>query len=427
MSENNDSLELKLDFPEEPKEKIDPIATAPEAPSITLEQTASIIDSAPAVPAVNPLASEYANLRSIISGPKLDDSSLSDEEKRQVTDFSQKINIKNTAQIMQYGGGAQKKLAEFSEQALSNVRAKDVDVVGDMITGLVVELQGFSIDENKKPGLFRRARNHLAEAKSKYDSVEKNVDRIVGALEQHKVTLLKDVAILDQMYERNLHYYKELTMYVLAGRKKLEQVITEEIPKLYEKAQKTGLAEDAQMASNMADLCNRFDKKLHDLELTRMVSIQMSPQIRLVQSSNAVMIEKIHSTIVNTIPLWKNQMVLALGMAHTQSAIKAQQEVTNLTNQLLRKNADALKINTIEAAKASERSIVDIETLKHTNQSLIATLDEVLRIQTEGRQKRREAETELRGIEEELKQKLLAGATSASGKLPEDGTFSTEQ
>jgi uncharacterized protein YaaN involved in tellurite resistance len=429
MNDQNESMELKLDFPAEPEMKPQSGMSAPEAPSITLEQAADIIDKAPAIqaPQANPLVSEYANLRSIVAGPKLDDSALSDEEKQQVAVFSQKIDIKNTAQIMQFGSGAQKKLAGFSEQALANVRAKDVDAVGEMITGLVVELQGFSIEEGKKPGLFRRARNHLAEAKSKYDSVEKNVDRIVLALEQHKVTLLKDVAILDQMYERNLHYYKELTMYILAGRARLAQVINEEMPKLYEKAQRTGLAEDAQVASNMADLCNRFDKKLHDLELTRMVSIQMSPQIRLVQSSNAVMIEKIHSTIVNTIPLWKNQMVLALGMAHTQSAIRAQQEVTNLTNQLLRKNADALKINTIEAAKASERSIVDIETLKHTNQSLISTLDEVLRIQTEGRQKRREAEVELRNIEGELKQKLLAGASGANTAIAEEGSFSTEK
>lgn len=385
---DNNELKLELDIPE------------PEAVEI-IELS---VDEGEVQDKTNEAQRELA---SIVSAVKPDNSALTVEEKKMVSDFAQKIDIKNAAQIMQYGGSAQKKIAGFSEQALSNVRTKDMEQIGDMISSLVIELKGFQIDNNKKPGLFKRARNQISEAKTRYDSVEKNVDKICGVLEKHKVVLLKDVAMLDQMYEKNLQYYKELTMYIIAGREKLDEVITKELPVLQEKAQKSGLAEDAQAANYLADMCNRFDKKLHDLELTRMVSIQMSPQIRLVQSTNNIMVEKIQSSLVNTIPLWKNQMVLALGMQHSESAIRAQREVTDITNQLLRANADTLKINTVNAARESERSIVDIETLKHTNQSLISTLDEVLQIQQDGRQKRREAEVELGRIEEELKNKLL--------------------
>jgi len=339
---------------------------------------------------------------------KPDTSALTEEEKRIVAEFAQKIDIKNSTQVLQYGGQAQKKISSFSEQALNNVRTKDMGEIGDMISDLVMSLRNFEIeDSGKKPGLFKKQRDKLALNKAKYDAAEKNIDKICGVLENHKITLMKDVAMLDQMYEKNLEYYKELSMYIVAGRQKLQDVIEKELPELKKKAIASGLPEDAQAANYLADMCNRFDKKLHDLELTRVISIQMSPQIRLVQSTNNTMIEKIQSSLVNTIPLWKNQMVLALGMAHSQSAIKAQREVSDITNQLLRKNADALKMNTIEAAKESERSIVDLETLKYTNQSLITTLDEVLRVQQDGRAKRKEAEAELVKIESELKTKLL--------------------
>ncbi|MDR1117280.1 MAG: toxic anion resistance protein [Oscillospiraceae bacterium] len=350
------------------------------------------------------------DLASVANAVKPDTSALTEQEKAQISEFAKKIDIANATQILQYGVSAQKKISSFSEVALSNVRTKDMSEVGDMITSLVGELRGFSADPGEKKGpfaFFRKTGSQIAGMKTKYDSVEKNVDRICDALEGHKVVLMKDVAMLDQMYELNLTYYKELTMYILAGRERLEAIIAGELPALQKKAELSNSPEDAQAANYLADMCNRFDKKLHDLELTRMVSIQMGPQIRLVQSTNSIMIEKIQSSLVNTIPLWKNQMVLALGMAHSQSAIKAQREVTDITNQLLKKNADTLKTNTIEAARESERSIVDIETLQHTNQALISTLDEVLQIQQEGRQKRREAEKELGRIETELKGKLL--------------------
>ncbi|MDR0198010.1 MAG: toxic anion resistance protein [Oscillospiraceae bacterium] len=356
---------------------------------------------------------------------------LTPEEKRQVEDFAQKIDVRNSAQVLQYGGAVQKKISTFSEQALSNVRTKDMGEIGDMITGLVVELKGFDLeDKGKKPGLFKKQRDKLSVMKTRYDLAEKNIDKICGFLENHKITLLKDVTMLDQMYEKNLEYYKELTMYILAGRQKLQEVSEKELPELQKKAAQSGLTEDAQEANDLAEMCNRFDKKLHDLEITKVISVQMSPQIRLVQSTNNIMIEKIQSSLMNTIPLWKNQMVLALGMAHTQSAIKAQREVTDVTNKLLKSNADALKINTIDAAKESERSIVDIETLKHTNQALISTLDEVLRIQQEGKVKRREAETELVKIEEELKTKLLdirdAGRPPVVEAQPVEGGLTLE-
>lgn len=337
------------------------------------------------------------------------ESSLTTEEKNAVREFSRQIDISNSTQMLQYGAAAQKKMLGFSESALSSVRTKDMDEVGQMITGLVSELRGFNAEEETKSflGLFKKGGNKLNQLKIRYDTVEKNVDKIVDTLEGHKMILLKDVAMLDKMYEMNLSYYKELTMYILAGRQRLSEMLEVDLIAMQDKARQTGRPEDAQAANDFADRLNRFDKKLHDLELTRNICIQMGPQIRLVQANDSVMIEKIQSSIVNTIPLWKNQMVLSLGLAHSAKAIQAQKQVTDITNELLRKNADILKTSTIEAAKESERSIVDIETLKHTNQSLIETLDEVLRIQQDGRQKRRDAEGELQKIETELKNRLL--------------------
>ena len=359
----------------------------------------------PAAPTLAP-AHEIA----VVQMPKpLDDGGLTEQEKAMVKEFSGKINLADSTQILQYGIGAQTKISQFSESALANVRTKDLDEVGGMITGLVSELRGFNAEESKGGffGMFRRAGKSVAQLKIRYDSAEKNVNRVCAMLETHKVTLLKDVAMLDKMYDMNLAYYKELPMYILAGRERLENVIAVDLPAAQNKARESGSPQDAQSANFLADMCNRFDKKLHDLELTRNICIQMGPQIRLVQSNNSIMVEKIQSSLVNTIPLWKNQMVLALGIAHSKQAIEAQRAVTNVTNDLLRKNADALKQATIETAKESERGIVDIETLQHTNESLISTLDEVLHIQQEGRQKRRAAETELSRIEEQLKSKLL--------------------
>ncbi|MCL2035911.1 MAG: toxic anion resistance protein [Oscillospiraceae bacterium] len=337
-----------------------------------------------------------------------DTSAFTPAELKQIADFAKQIDVTNSTQMLAYGGGAQKKIQGFSEAALQNVKTKEVDEIGEMITGLVVQLKNFDAeDKGKKPGLFKKQRDKMALTKARYDTVEKNVDKICGTLENHKIVLMKDVAMLDQMYNKNLEYYKELSMYIIAGRQRLAEIVAVELPEIQRKATESGLAEDAQEANNLAEMCNRFDKKLHDLELSKTVSMQMSPQIRMVQGTNNMMVEKINSSLVNVIPLWKNQMVLALGMAHTQSAIRAQKEVSDITNQLLRKNADALKQNTIEAAKESERGIVDIETLRHTNQSLITTLDEVLQIQQTGREKRREAQVELHKIEEELKAKLL--------------------
>lgn len=331
------------------------------------------------------------------------------EEQRMIDSFAEKINIKDSNMVLKYGSNSQKKIASFSETALQNVRTKDLGEVGELVTDLVNELKGFSTEEKERGflGFFKRQGNKIAALKTKYDKVEVNVDKIAEVLEGHQLKLMKDIAMLDKMYDLNLIYFKELTMYIAAGKKKLEQLLATELPRLKEKAAKSGLPEDAQAANDFAAKCNNFEKKIHDLELTRMISIQMAPQIRLIQNNDSMMTEKIQSTIVNTIPLWKSQMVLALGLAHSQEAIKAQREVTDMTNALLRKNADALKMGTIEAAKESERGIVDIETLKHTNESLISTLDEVLRIQDEGRQKRRDAENELGRIENELKQKLL--------------------
>ncbi len=340
--------------------------------------------------------------------PVFDESLLTEQERKMVDDFAAQIDLNNSSVILQYGAGAQKKLADFSESALENVRTKDLGEIGDMLSSVVTELKNFDEEEEKGFfGFFKKNTNKLNSMKAKYAKAETNVNQIVNGLENHMVTLLKDVAMLDRMYEMNKAYFKEISMYILAGQKKLAQVREQDLAALIQKANQTNLPEDAQAANDLAALCDRFEKKLHDLELTRMISIQMAPQLRLVQNNDTLMTEKIQSTIVNTIPLWKSQMVLALGVTHSQQAAQAQREVTNLTNELLKKNAQTLKMATIETAKESERGIVDIETLKATNEALISTLDEVVKIQDEGRQKRREAEVELGKIEEELKQKLL--------------------
>lgn len=340
----------------------------------------------------------------------MDDSVLSDEERAMVDSFSQQIDLNNTNAILKYGSGVQKKMADFSEAALENVRSKDLGEVGDMLSSVVTELKSFDAEEESKGffgGLFKKTSNKMTSMKAKYAKAEDNVMHICKSLEAHQVVLLKDIATLDKMYELNLTYFKELTMYILAGKKKLEQVCREELPVLIKKAETSGLAEDAQAAKDLEALCQRFEKKLHDLDLTRMISIQTAPQIRLVQNSDTMMVEKIQSTVVNTIPLWKSQMVFALGVEHSNQAARAQQQVTDMTNELLKKNAETLKMASIETAKASERGIVDIETLKQTNESLISTLDEIMKIQTEGREKRLAAEGELRQMEDDLKKKLL--------------------
>ncbi len=363
-----------------------------------------------------PFAEEEAALTQAVEttpaapeAPVFDESALTPEERQMVDDFSSKIDLANTNMVLQFGSGAQKKIADFSESALANVRTKDLGEVGEILSGVVTELKSFDVDEDDKGffGFFKRNANKITSLRAKYDKAEANITRICEVLEGHQVQLMKDAALLDKMYELNKVYFKELSMYILAGKKKLAQVRAEELPALVEKATKSGLPEDAQAANDLANLCDRFEKKIHDLELTRMISIQMAPQIRLVQSNDTLMSEKIQSTIVNTIPLWKSQMVLALGVTHSQQAAAAQHAVTDMTNELLRKNAETLKMATVQTAKESERGIVDIETLTHTNEMLISTLDEVLQIQQEGRQRRRDAEAELGRIEEQLKQKLL--------------------
>lgn len=341
--------------------------------------------------------------------PELDDNILTEEEKKMVEAFSQQIDIHNTNGILQYGAGTQKKMADFSETALENVKTKDLGQVGDMLTNVVTELKQFN-DEEEEKGFFsflKKPANKLQNMKTKYEKAEVNVEKICEALENHQVLLLKDIALLDKMYEQNLVYFKELSMYILAGKKKLAQVRSTELQQLVDKARLSGLPEDAQAAKDLESKCDRFEKKIHDLELTRMISIQTAPQIRLVQNSDTMMVEKIQSTVVNTIPLWKSQMVLALGVEHASQAARAQRQVTDMTNELLRKNAEVLKMASIESAKESERGIVDLETLQNTNASLISTLDEVMKIQSDGREKRRAAEIELRKMEDELKNKLL--------------------
>ena len=379
-----------------PQLTLNPTETAVEMPTLTLTP------EAPATPAV---PEEKKAVEPVV----LDDSMLTEEEKAAVEEFSKKIDIRDTNQILQYGAAAQKSVASFSEGALGNVRNKDLGEVGNDLSRLVVELKGFTALEKPKglKGLFYKAGESVEAFKARYSKVEANVDKIAQELENHQITLLKDVAMFDQMYELNLKYYKELTMYILAGKKRLADVRAGELEEMRKKAEASGLAEDAQAYNDYVQLCERFEKKLHDLELTRMISVQMGPQTRLLQNNDTLMIEKIQSSLVNTIPLWKSQMVLALGLEHSRQATAAQSAVTEMTNELLKKNAEQLKMGTIATAKEAERSIVDIETLKHTNEQLISTLDEVLRIQTEGAQKRKAAEAELGRIEGELKQKLM--------------------
>ena len=370
---------------------------APAAPELTLEPSAT--DTA---------AQAAAQAARDANAVKLDESMLSDAEKKMVADFAQKIDVTDSNMVMQYSAAAQKNIATFSENALSSVKTKDLGEVGDALSSLVVELKNFGQPEKKGiAGLFQKKKNELEAMKASYSKAEVNVEKIVRVLENHQVVLMKDIAMFDQMYDLNTKYYKELTMYILAGKKRLEYLRANDLEQLRKKAEQTGAQEDAQAYNDFMNLCSRFEKKLHDLELTRMISIQMGPQTRLLQNNDTQMLEKIQSSLVNTIPLWKSQMVLALGLEHGRQATAAQTAVTNMTNDLLKKNADMLKMGTIETAKEAERSVVSIETLQHTNQQLISTLDEVMKIQTEGAQKRKEAEVELGRIEGELKQKLL--------------------
>lgn len=340
--------------------------------------------------------------------PEWNDNMLSEEEKQMVDAFAGQIDLADSAAVLQYGAGAQKKMADFSESALNNVKTKDLGEVGTLLADVVTELKGFDAEEERGfLGIFKKQANKVTAMKAKYAKAEVNVDKICKALEDHQVQLLKDAAMLDKMYETNLTYFKELSMYILAGKKKLYEVENKELPELTAKAEKSGLPEDAQAARDLDARCKRFEKKLHDLELTRMISMQTAPQIRLVQDNDTVMVEKIQSTIVNTIPLWKNQMVLALGAAHSAEAAQAQRRVSDMTNELLKKNAETLKTASADVARESERGIVDMETLKSTNETLIATLDEVLQIQADGRKARAEAEVEMNRLEGELKDKLL--------------------
>ena len=367
-------------------------AAVQEAPTLTLDGTDA--------PAAEPE-------KSAVEPVVVDDSMLTEDEKKQVNDFSQKIDITDSNIVLQYGSAAQKSVSSFSENALSKVRTKDLGAVGQDLTELVVELKGFGTEEKKGVGFFKKSRSKLEVMKAQYAKAETNVEKIAQNLENHQITLMKDVAMFDQMYELNLKYYKELTMYIIAGKKRLAEVRATDLEALRQKAEKSGKAEDAQAYNDMVQMCERFEKKLHDLELTRVISVQMGPQIRLLQNNDTLMVEKIQSSLVNTIPLWKSQMVLALGLEHSRQATAAQAAVTETTNELLKKNADMLKMGTIATAKEAERSVVDIETLQHTNEQLISTLDEVLNIQREGAAKRKAAEAELGRIEGELKQKLM--------------------
>ena len=382
-----------------PELTLEPTAAATAVPELTLETAIPT----PAAPAPEPAKKEADPV-------EMDERLLTEEEKKAVEEFSKKIDIGDSNLVLQYGAAAQKNIASFSESALNSVRTKDLGEIGKSLSDLVVELKGFGQEEEEKKGLFglfKKGGNKIESLKAQYSKVETNVDKIAHELEQHQVTLLKDVAMFDQMYELNLKYYKELTMYILAGKKRLAAVRAGELEELRKQAEASGAQEDAQRYNDMDQMCERFEKKLHDLELTRMISIQMGPQTRLLQNNDTLMVEKIQSSLVNTIPLWKSQMVLALGIEHSRQATAAQSAVTEMTNELLKKNADMLKTGTIATAKEAERSIVDIETLKHTNEQLISTLDEVLNIQRDGAAKRKAAEVELGKIEGELKQKLM--------------------
>lgn len=393
MAENT-TPELDLNVPAAPSLTMD---AAPAAPSLTLdpEADAKVVEEAKKEAPV-----------------KVEDTPLTPEEQKMVDDFAEKIDITNSQMVLQYGAASQKKLSDFSDTALSKVKTKDMGETGQLITDLIGELRGFDASEESKGffGFFKRQQANIANLKTKYEKADVNVERIKAKLEDHQVTLMKDITMLDKMYQLNLVYFKELTMYILAGRKKLESVRANELKAAQEKAQRSQLPEDAQAARDLADMCDRFEKKLYDLELTRNISIQMGPQIRLIQSNDTMMAEKIQTTIINTIPLWKNQMVLALGMAHSQQAMQAERAVTDATNELLRKNAATLKQGTIDIAKESERGIVDLETLKQTNKELISTLDELNKIRADGKAKRAAAEVELGRIEGELRAKLLEQA-----------------
>ena len=392
MDENKDMI---------PELTLDPTGAAaqaavPEAPTLTLD---------PALDANDAAAVQKARDAQAI---QLDESQLTEAERKTVNDFAEKIDITDSSVVLQYGAAAQKNIAGFSENTLNSVRTKDLGEVGQALSSLVVELKTFGQPEKSGIfGLFQKKKNDAMALKASYDKAEVNVDKIASILEGHQVTLMKDIAMLDQMYDLNTKYYKELTMYILAGKKALNKARTETLEELRKKAAETGAQEDAQKYNDYANLCNRFEKKIHDLELTRVISIQMGPQTRLLQNNDTLMIEKIQTSLVNTIPLWKSQMVLALGLEHSRQATAAQTAVTNMTNDLLRQNAEMLRMGTTETAKEAERSIVDIETLQHTNEQLIATLDEVMQIQKEGREKRAAAEAELGKIEGELKKKLL--------------------
>lgn len=370
--------------------------------TLTLDPFAKKEEAAPEVPA------EVTD-ETLKQLDEMTKASFTPEEMKTVEDFSKQIDITDSTITLQYGAGTQQKIADFSETALKSVRTQDLGETGEMVTALISELKGFSddLDDAKKFSLFKKAQKKLTAIKAKYDKVETSVETITSELDKHQVTLLKDIAVLDKLYETNLTYFKELSMYIAAGKMKLEEARTVTLVELQQKAAESGLPEDAQRANDFAEACLRFEKKLYDLELTRAVSLQMAPQIRLIQSNDILMSEKIQSTIVNTIPLWKSQMILALGLAHTQEALKAEQAVTEMTNELLKKNAEILHQSTVQVAKESERGVIDIETLTHTNQELIATLDEVITIREEGHQKRRQAEAELVKIEDELKAKLL--------------------
>ena len=380
MADKNLDLDFDFDAPAAPSLTLDPAPAAEEAPAPAAQE-------AEAAPVVN----------------------LSDEEQAMVDAFAEKIDLTNSQQVLQYGSACQKKIGDFSEAALAKVSTRDLGEVGEMITDLVAELKSFDAAEEEKGllGFFKRKASQIDQLKTRYNKAETNVENIQSMLEGHQVQLLKDIAMLDKMYELNMAYFKELSMYILAGKKKLAEVRAGELARAMEKAKASGLPEDAQAARDLSDQCDRFEKKLYDLELTRNISLQMGPQIRLLQNNNTLMAEKIQSTIVNTIPLWKNQMVLALGLAHSQQAMEAQRAVTNMTNDLLKKNAEALKMGTLETARETQRGVVDIETLQATNKSLIETLDELNKIQSEGRAKRAAAQQELTRIEDELKQKMM--------------------
>ncbi len=379
-------------------------------PSLTLDPTAAATQAAPDLTFEEPTAEAIAPVKQDVPPEKLEFERLSPAEQAAVREFAGQIDVTNSEQILNYGSAAQKNIADFSGAALGKVRTKDLGEIGDELSDLVVELQGLNFDESEKKGFlgfFKKQKQNIAALKAQYDKAEDNVDKITAELEKHEVTLMKDIAMMDKMYEKNQQYYKELTMYILAGKLKCKELREKELPELQAKAKESGKAEDAQAANDFVNMIGRFEKKLHDLELTRMISIQMAPQIRMIQSNDSVMAEKIRSSIVNTIPLWKSQMVMALTLHHSQQAMEAQREVTDVTNRLLQSNAEKLHQGSVEIAKEAERGIVDLETLQKTNQELISTLEEVRQIQADGAAKRAEAEVELGRIEGELKQKLL--------------------